>query len=35
MEPLQVVVRTSRNITHKETVDSKEFKKTKEEQRKN
>ena len=35
MEPLLVVVRTSSVITHEETVDPKEFKKTKEEQRKN
>ena len=35
IEPLLVAVRTSRTITHKETVDPKEFKKTKEEQRKN
>ena len=30
-----VAIRTSRTITHEETVDPKEFKKTKEEQRKN
>ena len=35
IEPLLVAVRTSRTITHKETVDPKHFKKTKEEQRKN
>ena len=35
IEPLLVAVRTSRTITHEETVDPKEFKKTKEEQRKN
>ena len=35
IEPLLVAVRTSRAITHKETVDPKEFKKTKEEQIKN
>ena len=35
MEPLLVAVRTSRTITHEETVDPKEFKKTKEKQRKN
>ena len=29
IEPLLVAVRTSRTITHKETVDPKEFKKTK------
>ena len=34
MKPLLVAVRTSRTITHKETVDPKEFKKTKEKQRK-
>ena len=34
IEPLLVAVRKSRNITHKETVDPKEFEKTKE-QRKN
>ena len=33
-EPLLVAVRTSRTITHEETVDPKEFKKTKEEKRK-
>ena len=33
--PLLVAVRTSRTITHEETVDPKEFKKTKGEQRKN
>ena len=32
IEPLLVAVRTSRTITHEETVDPKEFKKTKEEQ---
>ena len=35
IEPLLAAVRTSRTITHKETVDPKEFKKIKEEQRKN
>ena len=35
IEQLLVAVRTSKTITHEETVDSKEFKKTKEEQRKN
>ena len=35
IELLLVAVKTSRTITHKETVDGKEFKKTKEEQRKN
>ena len=35
IEPLLVTVRTSRTITHKETVDPKELKKTKEQQRKN
>ena len=35
VEPLLVAVRTSRAITHEETFDPKEFKKTKEEQRKN
>ena len=35
IELLLVAVRTSRTVTHKETVDPKEFKKTKEEQRKN
>ena len=35
IEPLIVAVRKSGTITHKETVDPKEFKKTKEEQRKN
>ena len=35
MEPLLVAVRTSRTITHEETGDPKEFKKTKEEERKN
>ena len=34
-EPLLVAVRRSRTITHTETVDPKEFKKTNEEQRKN
>ena len=33
-ESLQVAVRTSKTITHEETVDPKEFRKTKEEQRK-
>ena len=35
MEPLLVAVRISITITHEERVDPKEFKKTKEEQRKN
>ena len=35
IEPLLVAVRTSRTITCEKTVDPKEFKKTKEEQRKN
>ena len=35
IEPLLVAVRKSRTITHEETVEPKEFKKTKEEQRKN
>ena len=35
IEPLLAAVRTNRTITHKETVDPKEFKKIKEEQRKN
>ena len=35
IEPLLAAVRKGRSITHKETVDPKEFKKTKEEQRKN
>ena len=35
IEPLLVAARTSRIITHKETVDPKEFQKIKEEQRKN
>ena len=35
IEPLLAAVRTSRTITHGETVDPKEFKKIKEEQRKN
>ena len=35
MEPLRVAVRTSRTVTLVETFDPKEFKKTKEEQRKN
>ena len=35
IEPLLVAVRTSRTITHEETVDPKEFKKIKKEQRKN
>ena len=34
-EPLLAAVRTSKTITHEETVDPKEFKKIKEEQRKN
>ena len=34
IEPLLAAVRTSRTITHEQTVDLKEFKKTKEEQRK-
>ena len=34
IEPLLVAVRTSRATTHKERVDPKEFKKTKEDQRK-
>ena len=34
IEPLLVAARTSRTIAHEETVDPKEFKKTKEEQRK-
>ena len=34
-EPLLVAVRAIRTITHEETVDPKEFKKTKEEQRRN
>ena len=34
-EPLLVAVRTSRTITHEETADPKEFKKSEEEQRKN
>ena len=34
-EPLLAAVRTSRTITHEKTVDPKEFKKIKEEQRKN
>ena len=34
-EPLLVAVRISRTMTHKETVDPKEFKKTKEKQRRN
>ena len=34
-EPLLVAVRISRTMAHKETVDPKEFKKTKEKQRKN
>ena len=35
IEPLLVAIRTSRAITQEETDDPKEFKKTKEEQRKN
>ena len=35
IEPLLAAVRTSRTITQEETVDRKEFKKSKEEQRKN
>ena len=35
IEPLLVVVRTSRTIAHEKTIDPKDFKKTKEEQRKN
>ena len=35
IEPLLLAVRTSRTITHEKIVDSKEFMKTKEEQRKN
>ena len=35
VEPLLVAVRTSKTITHQGTVDPKEFRKTKEEQRKN
>ena len=35
IEPLLAAVRTSRTITNEETVDPKEFKKIKEEQRKN
>ena len=35
VEPLLIAVRTSRAIAHEETVEPKEFKKTKEEQRKN
>ena len=35
IEPLLVAVRKSRTITHKEIVNTKEFKKAKEEQRKN
>ena len=35
LEPLLFAVRTSGTITNEETVDPKEFKKTKEEQRKN
>ena len=34
MEPLLIAVRPSRTITHEEIVDPKEFKKTKEEQKK-
>ena len=34
IEPLLLGVTTSRTITHEETVDPKEFKKTKQEQRK-
>ena len=35
IEPLLAAVRTRRAITHKETIDPKEFTKIKEEQRKN
>ena len=35
IEPLLVAVRKSRNITHKETVDPKEFEKTKEQRKVN
>ena len=35
IEPLLAAVRKSRTITHKETIDPKEFTKIKEEQRKN
>ena len=35
IEPLQAAVRTSRTVTHERTVDPKESKKNKEEQRKN
>ena len=35
IEPLLVAVRKSRTVTHKEIVNTKEFKKAKEEQRKN
>ena len=35
IEPLLVASKTSRIVTHEETVDPKEFKKTKKEQRKN
>ena len=35
IQPLLAAVRTSRTISQEETVDPKEFKKTKEEQRKN
>ena len=35
IEPFLVAVRTSRTITREETVDPEDFKKTKEEQRKN
>ena len=35
IEPLLVAVRESRTVTHEETVNSRESKKTKEEQRKN
>ena len=35
IEPILVAVRTNRTLTHMETVDPKEFKETKEEQRKN
>ena len=34
IEPLLLTVRTSKTITHEETVDPKEFKKTKKEQKK-
>ena len=35
IEPLLIAVRTSRTITHEDTVDPREFKKTEEEQSKN